>query len=158
MALYIEGLSTCRICEKVIENAEVLFSVPAIWIVNESDPLFPFSDSVLHKDCIINHPLGDKLMALIDDWSANTGPGKRKCSVSQKEVMDPDDYFQIGYLTYDKNNPLSQYNFMHFHKSLLMEWEDREKFLELLVSAQVLGKLKGRSLDWLIDVMENQKK
>ncbi|WP_395373536.1 hypothetical protein [Marinicella sp. W31] len=155
MAIFIEGKSVCNLCGKTIDDT-IEFSVPSIEIINELDHLNIFIDSTMHQHCINKDSRKKELLDLISQWIKNSGPGNRKCLVCSNEVTDPDNYFSIGYLTNNKESPLYKYNFLHFHKSHLKDWPEKNNFLSLLTNYRSKGLIKGALLDWLIEDIANQ--
>lgn len=148
MALIFEGLTECKLCRKIIKSGDKTIGFPA-FIVNENDPLYRFNDAGFHQACIMKSPLGRRALMLLNEWSQKTGPGKRKCVVCQKEILDPDNYFSTEYLAAG-----CEFNFIHLHKSCINQWRDREKFLQLLQYKLDLHEWKGNYFDMLIKILK----
>lgn len=50
MAMYMYGVTKCLLCEKIIFKEDTLVAFTH-FLTDRSDPLWKFSDSILHKDC-----------------------------------------------------------------------------------------------------------
>ena len=50
MAIIFHGLSTCAVCNGILQKDEVVLGFPH-FIVDDKHPLWRFSDSAMHKAC-----------------------------------------------------------------------------------------------------------
>ena len=55
MAVFMRGKTECSICNKVIIESDAIVGT-SHFISDQSDPLWRFSDSVMHKICFLNWP------------------------------------------------------------------------------------------------------
>jgi hypothetical protein len=69
-------------------------------------------------------------------------------------ITDPDDYFTLGHLSDDENDPLYPYNYVHLRRSMLSSWTDLEKVYLLVKKLEASGTWKGIGLKWAADVLE----
>lgn len=152
MAIIVMGKSNCFICGQLLGDDDELVVFPA-FAVNELDPLYPFSDSGVHKNCLQNHELGNEAVRRRNAFLSNTGPGKRICAVCDKEVMDPDNYFLIEGLP-DTIENLKHYNYTHLHVSCIKNWPEKKNILKPLKNLASSGLWKGAYLDQLIATIE----
>jgi hypothetical protein len=132
MAILFNNITKCGLCNKVINVEDEIIAFPA-FILDKCDPLFKFTDSVYHKSCLLDNYLGEAASQRLAFFLNNTGPSKRKCIVCKSEIINPDDYLLIDYLTSDKRHFLFKYNYTHIHKSHLNKWKDREKVINNLI-------------------------
>lgn len=148
MAMIILGLTACCICGEHIDEARSFTAFPA-FVLNENDPIFMFSDSACHDECIDGHVLSTTLKQRFNYWQNSTGPGNRKCSVCREEISSPNDYFMIDFLAPDGFSA-SKYNYTHLHLSHINEWEDSFAALREIEALKDSGEWGGEYLDNLI--------
>jgi hypothetical protein len=92
MALFIPG-AICPICEKPIGSASEIVMFPP-FVANRLEPLFVFSDAVVHADCLAGHPLAAQAMKLREEAGRSSQPRNRVCATLGKgrglcSVMQP---------------------------------------------------------------------
>ena len=56
MALFFSGKSQCSICGVVVNDYDAYVGTTH-FIDDQTDPLWQFSDSIMHKDCFLAWPL-----------------------------------------------------------------------------------------------------
>jgi len=153
MALIISGKSTCPLCGLVMQKDEEIYGFPA-FVGDESDPIYPYSDAGFHTACLAADPLGMIAIEAVDEWYANTGPGKRHCTVCGVEVMNHDDYLGLDYLARSADHPLRRFNYIHLHKSCVPRWEARAEFIATAKEVIAAGEWAGNVLPRLVARLE----
>lgn len=138
MAITILGNTICKICGKVIENDAKIISLPA-FVFNDWDSLVYFNDSAFHETCFVNHKLSKEVVERVKKLTQEMLPINRICAVCKKQIIDPNDYLFLGYLT----DNLSKFNYMKLHLSCLPKWNDIDNFKNLLVEAITNKTVKG---------------
>lgn len=155
MAILLRGKTACKVCGTVIQSLDEVISFPHI-ISNESDPLWPFSDTSCHIDCAKQSPEVLKLIAITEEHYRRTGPGKRKCQVCGEEILDPDDCLALGYLGDPAVDALARFNFIHLHKSHVADWKSAAEFLAVAQAAIDNGRWNGPYLAALMRDIKRQ--
>lgn len=153
MALLMRGATVCPICKRVIGTEDAVISFLP-FIPNELDPLYVFNDANFHRDCFLNHPLADAANKRYEDLKEHTRHDARIDAITKARIVDPDDYFTLGHLTDDENNPLYPYNYVHLRRSMLSTWTDLGKVYLLVKKLEASGTWKGDGLRWAVDVLE----
>lgn len=143
--------SKCGLCGELLENDGPVIVIPA-FVNNAANPLYDFSDAAFHRDCLKRHPMGEHLLQIIEQHFSKTGPGRRKCEVCYREVMDWKDYLGTDQLTSNTDDPLYKYNYIHLHRSCLAKWELKESFIEATKEAIKSGRWKG---DHLVNLLRD---
>lgn len=138
MALLFAGSSRCVFCDEVLDDREEFSAFPA-FIGDQADPLFRISDSGFHTRCLNQSDDGRKAMTRYQEWTAKTGPGKRKCAVCGEEIMDYRDYILIPYLCSPEVHPVGAFNYTHLHRSHLPAWRQQSELVELLNDGRQRG-------------------
>lgn len=142
MALVFRGLSSCSVCNEVIQAADEMVAFPHV-ISNQRDPLWPFSDTACHAACAKRSPEIQQLAAIAEEHYRRTGPGNRKCEVCCKEILDPENCLMFGYLGDPELDELGRFNFIHIHKSHLANWKPLKEFLAIGQAAIDDGRWRG---------------
>ena len=154
MAILLLGKSKCGLCGEVIRAEEDACAFPAFGL-NNANAMAVFSDGVFHRSCVEADARYYALAELLREWEANTGPGRRKCDECGNQIVTPDDYVFVDWLTEDVAAPLHAFNFTHLHGSCLPRWRRKEEFLAaargVLASKewsdsgldQIVGKIEG---------------
>ena len=151
MSIVILGKTLCVVCNEPLLDGQSIESLPAFaW--NESDVLFRFSDASVHVDCLDGDSRGAQVRAAVAELLETTGPGRRKCTVCDAEVQDPDDYLLLPRLTGDRDHPAYQFNYTHLHKSHVGEWDQYEKAMRALRS--LAPDWRGGALRHLLEELE----
>jgi hypothetical protein len=151
MAIFISGM-ICPICSQPIEGTDEFVAFPP-FVENEIDPLWIFSDSVLHQKCFDEHPLSTQAL-LRYEVTRKLRVRPKTCVVCKMDVTTPDDYFVLGHLTDDINDPLFEYNYTQFHLSHLSQWADLDLICALITEARRSGKMKGKGVDWMLSRLQ----
>lgn len=69
MAIIIAGASKCSICDAVLARGEDVIGTPH-FIHDSSHPLWPFSDSGMHRACFLAWPKASEFRAAYNDlWN-----------------------------------------------------------------------------------------
>lgn len=103
MAIFIPGI-TCLLCGKpVLSAAEAVTFCP--FVGDRADPLFVFSDAVVHVSCFARHPLSAEATRWHDEALRHRKVADQPCSACGRPVVDPDDFFATGLLTRAPDNP-----------------------------------------------------
>jgi hypothetical protein len=74
MALILEGSTPCAICGETIKKGDRIVSTSG-FIADASDPLFPFSDAAMHRDCFLAWELRAAFIARYNEVKASNVAG-----------------------------------------------------------------------------------
>lgn len=154
MALMIRGKTTCGICGHIIELNDAAVMFPPL-TCNELDPLMGFSDKAFHQRCFEEHPLKSKVIVRLFEIMTNSRPGHRKCINCGFEIIDPDDYLNLGHFSDDPTNPLHRFNFTQLHKSCIHNWTDAKSFLKLFQDSCATERWVSESMKYLLSLFDN---
>lgn len=144
MALFVPGMS-CAICGKPMLVASDTVALPA-FVANRADPLFVFSDAIMHSTCFAKHPMSSEAQRWNSEARSHTKPSERVCAVCGNLIANPDDYFGTGLLTRDPANPLFVFNFTHLHRSHANRWSGLEHLRAGMGAAESSGEWRGPRL------------
>ena len=148
MAMFIPGMR-CVISGRPIHTAEEAVCFPP-FIANEADPLYVFSDAVIHADVFAAHPLAPRVQARLDEARRQTAVENRKCMICGQPVSDPDDYVGLGHLVDDPNHALHRLNYAHFHRRHLSLWPNLDWLIAELEALDHSGVWEKASLKRLV--------
>ena len=70
MALIIRGATRCPLCEAAIGEGDDIVAT-SHFVLDESDPLWRFSDAAMHRFCFLRWPLRE---AFISRYNETVGP------------------------------------------------------------------------------------
>lgn len=144
MALFVSGMP-CPLCGKPMTAAgEVIMFSP--FVANRSDPLFVFSDAIMHAACFARHALSEQATKWHDEALRHRKPTDRLCAACSKPILEPDDYFGTGLLTRDAASPLYEFNFVHLHQGHAGSWKRSDEFRKQMESAGASGVWQGPKL------------
>ena len=155
MAILLRGKTQCGICSRVIGKDDEVVSFPA-FVGNELDPLVKFSDASFHRACIASHPMAKAAQERLESTRKLTE--KKECHQCGREISDPDDYFAFDHFGPEGDPRLSKVSRQQFHMSCLPRWAELSEVTDLLVNLKRSGRWRGRSIDVMIDVLQNAKK
>ena len=144
MATYIAGMR-CAISGRLIESVKEAVAFPP-FVANEADPLYVFSDAVVHADVFRTHPLAADAQARVEEARQRTAPSNRRCFICNQPITDPDNYMGLGYLVGDRSSPLSRFNYAHFHRSCLATWQGLSELIREIEKLDSSGAWKGEAL------------
>lgn len=144
MALFFPGMS-CVFCHTPMQASDDTVTFPP-FVSNRADPLFVFSDAVVHSACFVQHPLSSVATHWYAEARARTGPSQRICVVCGELITDPNDYFGTGLLTRVATSPLYAFNFIHLHRSHGPRWSGLEQLRVHLAEAESSGDWRGPTL------------
>lgn len=139
----------CVISGRTIGSVDDAVMFPP-FVSNQADPLFVFSDAVVHAEAFRRHPLAAAAQARYEETRQRTGPGKRICFSCERQIVDPDDHLAAGFLIDDESHPLYRFNYAQFHRSCLAEWPELSSLVRNLEEFDQSGAWKGDGLKWLI--------
>jgi DNA-directed RNA polymerase subunit N (RpoN/RPB10) len=148
MATFIPGMR-CAISGRVIGSASEAVAFPP-FVANESDPLYIFSDAVIHADVFRTHALAADAQSRLEEARQRTAPSNRRCFICGQLITDPDNYFGLGYLVESRASPLSRFNYAHFHRSCLATWQGLPELIADIEQLDSSGAWKGEALKRLI--------
>ena len=120
MSIFVPGMR-CPLCEKTMCAEDDVVGFAPI-IENCEDELFFANDATFHRICIELHPLYERLMCRLKLWdealAANLA-SHHECLFCKKSIVDPDDCYNFGFLTYDRRSPLWYLNYRECHENCL---------------------------------------
>ena len=151
MATFIPGIR-CAISGRSIGSASEAVMFPA-FVANEADPLYIFSDAVIHADVFRTHPLAADAQSRFEEARQRTAPHNRQCFVCGQSITDPDNYVGLGYLVEPRSSSLGRFNYAHFHRSCLATWRGLPELIAELEKLDGSGAWKGEALKRLIAVL-----
>jgi hypothetical protein len=159
MAVFVPG-TTCPLCGLPVRSTGegVIFSP---FVADRSDPLFIFSDSVVHASCLSRHPLSVEATKWHGEAVHSRKASERVCAACGRPVLDPDDHFATGLLARAPDNPLYEFNFVCLHRSHADRWPRFDEFRRRMEAAQaeggqwqgptlVFGTTRSRTLRWVL--------
>jgi len=127
MSIVILGSTTCKLCGKIIQEGDEYIAFPS-FVLNQTDPLWKFNNSIVHLSCLRDEPYGevalDMLRALKESLDAKI------CQVCGLPIKVADDFFTFGYLTSDRSSPVFEFNFLCFHIQHIRIWSQRLNAIE----------------------------
>lgn len=144
MAVFIHGVP-CALCGNPVDTAEDAVAF-APFVGNRADPLFIFSDAVVHPECLERHPLGARAREMHMETIASNCPQKRICLVCGRTIDDPDDYFGTGMLSSDPVDPLTEFNNVHLHVSHAASWPRLPELRRIIQERERTGAWQGARL------------
>ncbi len=127
MAIIIEGLSTCPICNLVLSSDDVILTPP--FIGNLKDELFMFSDAGIHIECLNNHALKDKLVKNIHLYNKQGSPLEQRCMIEGERIVPVQNMVSFGLLTSNEAEQLYEFNYHCFNLKNIHKWKELNKFL-----------------------------
>jgi hypothetical protein len=153
MAIFIPGM-LCPVSGRRIDSAAdaVMFGP---FVNNEADPLYIFSDAVVHVEAFKNHPLGQKARARFIEASDAASPANRACYVCGRLISDPDNYVGLGHLVEDVTMSLHKFNYAHFHRSCFSEWPHADDLVQQLQTLDLSERWRGAGLKRLIATLRD---
>lgn len=155
MALIFPDLSLCPLCGRVISSSDPYVAFPA-FVLDPEDPLFRYSDGVFHEECFRRCHDSAVFLARLAEWTARTGPGKRKCAHCGAEIMEPDDCLLIDYLCEPQEHAAGAFNYTYLHRSHLQAWPLRAELVNLLQDARSLGIVSANYADQVLAELKDK--
>lgn len=128
MALIIQGKSQCQLCQKTLEEGQEIKLFPAL-TTNMKDDFYIFSDVGVHQKCFDEHPLKEKVDTFLENMSEKFN--SKICDIGKTKIEHYDDFYGIGLLTSNENEPLLAYNCLVFDRKNLKFWTKKEHFIKL---------------------------
>jgi hypothetical protein len=133
MSIIFRNNTVCALCGKAIKNGEEIFSFPA-FIQNTKDPFYQFNDASFHKLCLEENVLGKRAISYAQKFTHATRPENRICFIGKNLVHDFNDYIFIDMLTSNESEYLFKFNFLTIDKNNIRKWDERDEFLEAIVT------------------------
>jgi hypothetical protein len=156
MAILISG-KICQVCHQIIlENEEIIGFTT--FVFNENDPLFQFNDQIYHLNCFNSHPLSNLATDRYQRVKESIEHKKYVCEACHETILNPDEFIGFPYFTDDSKSDLYPYNLFSFHYSCLMNSEISDHVYSALINPSLPQQWKGKSIDWLLGILENCKK
>lgn len=131
MALVILEKTPCSTCGKPLMKGQEIVSFSP-FVADQRDPLYRFSDAAFHRACFANEPLAEAAIRRSTEVRTRSGPGNRSCIVCDEQIVDPDEYFGVGFLTDDPSSPVFEFNYLQFHRSHFLQWDRAAEFRRLV--------------------------
>ncbi|RBL92283.1 hypothetical protein [Chitinophaga flava] len=128
MAIVFQGLSTCPLCEEVLDERNAYTMFPPL-CGNAKEALYIFSDAAVHVDCLQKHPLCEMALSARNQMDEHRPSPASVCLVDGKIITDRHDIVFIGLLTSDPSEDLHRFNFLTLNRNNIAHWEDRDEFL-----------------------------
>lgn len=125
--------SECAVCGQSIGTDDSILAIPA-FCSNRSDPLFAFSDSVVHTNCAHGNALIERAMARASFIRQRTPPRMRACTICHLDIVSPDEYVGGEFFTDQSDHPLAPLNCAQFHRRCLAQWDRKTWFLRQVES------------------------
>lgn len=125
MAIVIENMSKCPLCNDVLNSVKEYVLTPPL-ISNKLDVIFLLSDVGVHLDCLDKSSIKEKLFKQIDLYNDYLKRMKLKF-----EKYNPNDIIGFNLLTSNEDEPLYKYNYNILVKQNLLEWSDLGDFKEI---------------------------
>lgn len=136
--VFIRG-TPCGICGKPIEG--VPGAALPHFVRNRRDPLFPLSGRSFHGECFSAHPLRQLALRRSEERSRRVKVASPVCVVCGEEIRE--DWYNTEFLTDDRQSPLFEFNYLHFHRRHLRPWSRFEEFRKLVVEFESSGAYEG---------------
>lgn len=153
MAIFITGM-TCKLCGQPMKSDDDIISFPP-FVSNSKDVLYLFNDGSFHKVCFESHPLSNKAIERLKLHFENNSASRRICRITNEHIDDPDDFFSLGYLTSDDESELAKWNYAHFKKSAIKNWDKLDIIIDLLEHHQARSEWEHSDLQWIIDELKS---
>lgn len=134
MAIFLENRTICSLCSKIIYSTEEVIAFPP-FIENKADELDFINDNVFHKKCIELHPKNILIQERYKIYLKSIGHFN-KCAACNGQINSLEDYFPLGFFTYNPNDLLFNLNYMVCHISCLKNLFSSNVILEELISCQ----------------------
>lgn len=134
MAILILGKTVCKICGNIIDNNDKFVSLPA-FVFNDCDPLFFFNDSAFHENCFWTHESSKNVTERVERLFKEISSKNRVCIVCKNQIIQPDDYLFLGFITDNTEDDISKYGYTKLHLSCLPKWKDLNNFKKLLAQS-----------------------
>lgn len=144
MALFVPGMA-CVLCQQSMQVSDdtVAFSP---FVTNRADPLFVFSDAIVHRACFAQHPLSSAATHWHEETRTRTAPNRRICVACGEPIANPNEYFGTGLLTSAATSPLYAFNFIHLHRNHAPRWSGLDELRAHLAAAESSGEWRGATL------------
>ncbi|WP_212002731.1 hypothetical protein [Chitinophaga sp. HK235] len=128
MAIVFQGLSTCPLCEEILDKRNAYTMFPPL-SGNAKEALYIFSDAAVHVDCLQKHPLCGMALSVRNQVDEHRPSPASVCLVDGKIITDPRNILVIGLLTSDPLEDLHRFNFLTLNKNNISRWAYRDEFL-----------------------------
>ena len=76
------------------------------------------------------------------------------CDLCDEQIINPDDFFALGYLTFNEKDPLYKFNFLKLHNNCISKLKDIQNLLALLKDFRLNGEWNGEGINYLIKTIE----
>lgn len=152
MAILIRGKTICRLCGRIIGEADPVVMFPA-FVSNELDPLRVLDDGAFHSDCFARQPLAVEAIRRYQEYQAQPAPPV--CAVCGESITSASEYVDVGHLTSDSDDPLYKFNYLRFHRAHLPTWPKRDFLYRELAARIADGSLKSRAYDLVLDALRD---
>ena len=151
--IFIKGME-CPLCNNKINDTDEMIGFPPI-TSNKKDPLWIISDSAIHKVCYDNFLYKNEMEKVLNLYANSMKTKKRnKCDICNEQIIDPDEFFTLGYLTFNENDELYKFNFFKLHKKCISQIKDVHKLLNLLENFKLNSDCYGEGLNYFIRTIE----
>ena len=151
MAIYVSG-QPCVICGHSItaDDQRVLFPP---FTTNDRDPMLRFSDAIVHQSCLVKYPDLERLKRRVADFDQARTNRRKECSVCSKAIVNPDDFFTLGYLGDDET--VKNWNYATFHVGCLPLWAGLQSAIYWTESAVAAGVWSRTGIQWLSEQLSS---
>lgn len=139
------GRTKCVLCGELLLNGEDIVALPPMFY-NERDPAWVLNDAGVHRSCLAESGLSDRVMTKLRQVEEQRRRPKI-CVACGDVIVDPNDYFSTGPLGDGPGDPLEEFSWIEAHVSHLAEWEGTPDLVRTL-------EMVSRSAEWEGDILE----
>ena len=120
MALY-HNATLCAICAGPVGTGAKVGFAP--FVFNENDPLYTWSDSVVHRACLETHPSRELALRAKEALEGEGGVSGLPCVVCGHALGSMgSEWFVTWVLSSDPHSPLFEFNHVWLHKAHFPAW------------------------------------
>jgi len=95
-----------------------------------NDPLFKVSDSGLHKKCLNQSKIKERLLKYISIYDKRPKLSELKCTIDNSLIADPSKIIMIGLLTSNEQEILHKFNYINLNKDNIWKWKEKNNFIK----------------------------
>lgn len=130
MALFIPGKTRCVLTGRVLGKDDGVGFRP--FCANERDPLYVFSDAVIHRDVLVSSPLARSAMERSATVHQRGLHANSRCDICGIAMTHLDEITVAGHLTDNIRLKAHSFNYARFHTDCLTRSEIRSGLRDAL--------------------------